>query len=65
MERREVLKSEYVFDEGEAKLVMHCLDYCGHRIREHGKKWIGDLHDIEKLRSRIRVELKSAPKQQI
>jgi len=58
MKKRPIEQYEFVFDVEEAKLLMHSLDYVGHRMREHGKTWVANLAAVETLRNEIRAALK-------
>lgn len=53
MQLEERKKIVATFDLKELKLIMTCLDYCSHRIREHNKA-ISIPKNVDSLRKEIR-----------
>lgn len=49
---------EYVFQDWEAQIVKHCLDYCYHRLLEHTDCGISGVvypDVVDKLRRQIKI----------
>lgn len=50
MEKRTIEKIEIALEEHEARMVMHCLDYCSHRLKTETK-----MKGLKKLVSETQV----------
>lgn len=56
MKKRNITKIEIALEEHEARMVMHCLDYCHHRLTKHKAKGLKDLVRLTRV-DKLRKEL--------